>query len=150
LNLIFHLKNKIFSNFFFLFLEENCAKFMMQKEKSRKFCIYMVKMAAKSSLVILFALVIHTAPTVYTARIGQPGQDTQNKTARTGEAEQERQNRRGRTGEAEQERQNRRGRTGEAEQERQNREARTGRNMTGRTGKAEHNGKTEKDRRKRT
>jgi hypothetical protein len=36
----------------------------MQKEKSRKFCIYTVKMAAKSSLVTLFALVIHTAPTV--------------------------------------------------------------------------------------
>jgi hypothetical protein len=36
----------------------------MQKEKSRKFCIYTVKMAATSSLVILFALVIHTAPTV--------------------------------------------------------------------------------------
>jgi hypothetical protein len=54
----------MFSNFFFLFLIANCAKFKMQKEKSQKFRIYTVKMAAKSSLVILFALVIHTAPTV--------------------------------------------------------------------------------------
>jgi hypothetical protein len=47
-----------------LSLIANCAKFKMQKEKSQKFCIYTVKMAAKSSFVILFALVIHTAPTV--------------------------------------------------------------------------------------
>ncbi len=55
----------MFLNCFFLFLIANCAKFKMQKEKRRKFCIYTVKMAAKSSLVILFALVIHTAPTVH-------------------------------------------------------------------------------------
>jgi hypothetical protein len=42
LNLIFHLYNKIFSNFFFLFHIANCAKFKMLKEKSRKFCIYTV------------------------------------------------------------------------------------------------------------
>jgi hypothetical protein len=54
----------MFSNFFFLFLIANCAKVKMQKGKSQKFCIYTVKMAATSSLVILFALVIHTAPTV--------------------------------------------------------------------------------------
>jgi hypothetical protein len=47
-----------------LFLIENCAKFKRQKEKNRKFCFYMVKMAANSSLVILFVLVIYTAPTV--------------------------------------------------------------------------------------
>ncbi len=49
--------------FFFLFLIANSAKFKMQKEKSQKFCFDTIKMAAKSSLVILFALVIYTAPT---------------------------------------------------------------------------------------
>jgi hypothetical protein len=47
---------------------------------------------------------------LYTARIGQPGQDTQNKTARTGQAEQNRLNRTGRTGQA-----NTTGRTRQAE-----------------------------------
>jgi hypothetical protein len=46
---------------------------------------------------------------LYTARTGQPGQDTQNRTARTGQAEQNRLNRTGITGQAEQERQNRTG-----------------------------------------
>jgi hypothetical protein len=49
---------------------------------------------------------------LYTARIGQPGQDTQNKTARTGQAEQNRLNRTGRTGQAKHDRQNKIGRTG--------------------------------------
>jgi hypothetical protein len=39
----------------------------MQKEKSQKICFYTVKLAVKSSLVILFALVIHTALTVVTS-----------------------------------------------------------------------------------
>ncbi len=64
LNLIFHLKNKIFLNSFFLFLVANCVKFKMQKEKSRKKNFYIGKKTAKRSLVILFALVIYTAPTV--------------------------------------------------------------------------------------
>ncbi len=66
---------------------------------------------------------------LYTARIGQQGQDTENKTARTGQAEQNRLNRTGRTGQAEHHRQNKTGRIGQAEQDRQNR--------TGRTGQAE-------------
>ncbi len=35
---------------------ENSVKLKMQKEKSLKFCFYKVKMVAKASLVILFAL----------------------------------------------------------------------------------------------
>jgi hypothetical protein len=55
----------MFFNFFFLFLIANCAKFKMQKEKSRKIFFYIGKKTAEWSLVILFALVIYTAPTVY-------------------------------------------------------------------------------------
>jgi hypothetical protein len=47
-----------------LFLIANCAKFKMQKEKSRKKFFYIGKKTSKRSLVILFALVIYTAPTV--------------------------------------------------------------------------------------
>ncbi len=43
---------------------EVCAKFKMQKEKSRKKNFNIGKKTAKRSLVILFALVIYTAPTV--------------------------------------------------------------------------------------
>ncbi len=53
-----------FFELFFLFLIANCAKFKMQKEKSRKKIFYIWKKTAKRSLVILFALVIYTAPTV--------------------------------------------------------------------------------------
>ncbi len=57
-------------NFFFLFLIANYAKLKMQKEKSRKKIFYIGKKTAKQSLVILFALVIYTAPTVFENRMG--------------------------------------------------------------------------------
>jgi hypothetical protein len=65
-------KTNFFLNFFFLFLIENCAKFKMQKEKSRKINFYMGKKTAKWSLVILSALVIYTAPTVTYPFLGYP------------------------------------------------------------------------------
>ncbi len=48
---------------------------------------------------------------LYTARTGQPGQDTQNRTGRTEQAEQNRQNRTDRTGQPEQDSKNRTSRT---------------------------------------
>ncbi len=95
-----------------------------------------------------FAIIDFRAPNfvlvrLYTARIGQPGQDTQNKTARTAEMEQNRQNRAGRTRQAEHYRQKKTGRIGQAEQDGQNRTGSTGKaeqdreNRTGRTGQPE-------------
>ncbi len=63
---------------------------------------------------------------LYTARTGQPGQDTKNRTPKTGQPEQDRRNRTGWTGQAEQDRQSRTGRTGQAKQDRKNRTGRTG------------------------
>ncbi len=63
LKLNFSPLKKIFFELFFLFLIANCVKFKMQKEKSKKI-FYIGKKTAKWSLVILFALVIYTAPTV--------------------------------------------------------------------------------------
>ncbi len=60
-----------------------------------------------------------------TARTGQPGQDSQNRSARTGQPEEDRQKVTGRRGQAEEDRQKRTGRRGQAEEDRQNRTGRT-------------------------
>jgi hypothetical protein len=63
---------------------------------------------------------------LYTARTGQPGQYTQNRTGRTGQADQDSQNRTDRTGQQEQDRQNKTALTGEPGQDSQDMKARTG------------------------